>query len=216
MKKEMDKIFEVRGLFYPLGMDSCRKYLKIKRIESEKDNKEDLVVIMMNPGSSRPKDNSRVEEELETKPDTTQYQIMRVMKEIGSNYAIVLNLSDIRNADSKKIYPRFKTNPKKCEHSVFSDTDINYEFLKQKLNPQSIFIFAWGVDEKLSNFAKQAIDVLYKLFGSNIKQVGIKHPLNMYGYFHPLQRTQTNRDLWVEIILRQIKELQITPKEFNQ
>jgi len=71
----------------------------------------DAIFIMMNPGSSRPLeevDNVVSEDNINkleislvpTKPDTTQYQVMRVMHYCNWNHVRVLNISDMRDPKS--------------------------------------------------------------------------------------------------------------------
>ncbi|MEH7086419.1 hypothetical protein V7139_27355 [Neobacillus drentensis] len=74
-----------------------------------------LLVIMMNPGESEPESSSyqipyfsreRVAtgehclSTIPTKPDRTQYQIMRMMNGLGIKHCRVINISDIRNTQS--------------------------------------------------------------------------------------------------------------------
>ena len=89
---------------------------KNKTYETYKAEPE-LIVVMMNPGSSRPWDkkyaipllhagmNYNEEEILKVKmvraqPDLAQYQIMRFMKKANIQYARVINLSDLRDGNS--------------------------------------------------------------------------------------------------------------------
>lgn len=68
-------------------------------------NEPDLMVVMMNPGSSYPLDgidNNSIPSEAD--PDTTQQQIMKVMDAALFNYARILNLSDLRTPDSNELY----------------------------------------------------------------------------------------------------------------
>uniref|UniRef100_A0A2A4YV15 DUF1643 domain-containing protein n=1 Tax=OCS116 cluster bacterium TaxID=2030921 RepID=A0A2A4YV15_9PROT len=71
----------------------------------------DAVMIMMNPGSSQPLEgiehlkplskSAAVPQNLVvTKPDTTQYQVMRVMHYMQWQHVRVINLSDLREAKS--------------------------------------------------------------------------------------------------------------------
>lgn len=131
--KELKKIFCVTGSYYKLqapdGIYACRNLLEIKRSNSSEEC--DLLVIMMNPGSSRPKEAGIAEEVLsaedvasisniksvEAKPDPTQYQIMRIMLEFDYSHAKVLNLFDIRNTSSSD----FLSKKWPDETSIFSE-----------------------------------------------------------------------------------------------
>jgi hypothetical protein len=211
-KKELEEKYKVMGQYYDsefrrLLIIVDKKFQKIEEICGKRiDTENDLSVIMMNPGSSKPKNGEPDPKNIElvdAVPDDTQFQIMKIMEIFKYNYAKIVNLSDYREADSNKIYSKLK-NAKDDIYSVFSEQ--NKEFIKN-LNPDSVFIFAWGVSERLSGYSQRAIEVLKELFNDNIKTVGIKHPLNEYGYFHPYQRTQKYRDSWVEIIKDQINNI---------
>ena len=100
--------FEINGLFYENKNLLCRKYLDIKRNEAI-SNKPDLMVVMMNPGSSRPEDgNEKNIIASKAVPDKTQDQIMKVMNNCNFNYARILNLSDLREAKSKVFYSKLE------------------------------------------------------------------------------------------------------------
>ena len=100
------------------------------------NRKPDAVFIMMNPGSSRPLNevNNRIHAEaihelpislVPTKPDTTQYQVMRVMHYCEWRHVRVLNLSDLRCPKSGEFFKQFKRpgrrSPRSTSHSVFSE-----------------------------------------------------------------------------------------------
>jgi hypothetical protein len=67
----------------------------------------DLLVVMMNPGSSEPIEGEGLSEQLllskeyvPKKPDNTQSQIMKVIESQGYLTALVINLSDVREPKS--------------------------------------------------------------------------------------------------------------------
>ncbi|WP_341327748.1 hypothetical protein [Methylotuvimicrobium sp. KM2] len=101
--------FEVTGLFYEASDYRFRKYLDIKRLGTLK-REPDLMVVMMNPGSSYPlggiENNSMPSK---AKPDDTQYQIMKVMNEASFDDARILNLSDLRSPNSGVLYKFIKS-----------------------------------------------------------------------------------------------------------
>src|SRR5690554_6743756 len=94
--------FEVTAYFYNSNNFKFRRYLEIKR-KNYLDDKNDLNVIMMNPGSSKPKNiDEKVNFDFLNKfvvahPDPTQFQIMKIMDNCNLNYAKIINLSDVRN-----------------------------------------------------------------------------------------------------------------------
>lgn len=116
---ELKRKFGVFGHFYsvlvaPKNVVECRSMLEIvvseydpKTTATLSSRKPDAVFIMMNPGSSRPltevdnRIHAKAIHELPislvpTKPDTTQYQVMRVMHHCEWRHVRVLNLSDLR------------------------------------------------------------------------------------------------------------------------
>lgn len=200
--------FEVTAYFYNINNLKFRRYLEIRR-KTHLDEKNDLNVIMMNPGSSKPKD---IEEDKNPEflnkfviahPDPTQFQIMKIMENCNLNYAKIINLSDVRNGSSSEFYKLLNNELKELNHSIFHDE--NEEKLKEYLNFDANFILGWGVNSKLNNLAKLALDKVEKLRANTTKVFGIKHPNNQYGYYHPLPRTVKQQSDWVEIITKQIK-----------
>ncbi len=123
---ELKKRFTCYGHFYEwVVMDGerarCRSVLEIVDMSISQENPSDIslmepdvVVIMMNPGSSHPKDIYHIDGEIEypkdngsmrkelvlTQPDNTQYQVMRVAVAQGWKHIRVLNLSDLRDPKS--------------------------------------------------------------------------------------------------------------------
>jgi hypothetical protein len=198
--------FNVQGFFYNQDDLKFRRFLEIKR-KNVDTNENDLSVIMMNPGSSRPKNlnesiaDSYFDKFVEAHPDSTQSQIMKIMDNCGFNYAKIVNLSDIRNTNSTNFYKMLDNELKNHEHSIFSEK--NKHLIKDYLNPKSVFIFAWGVDKKLENLAKQALQVLIDFFGNDICKVYLEHS-NKYGYYHPLPKTTKSQKEWVEKITNKI------------
>ncbi len=116
--KELKDKYGVFGHFYsvqvaPNKVVDCRSVLDIvekplaPKTSALSSRTPDAVFIMMNPGSSRPLIEVRNHIHAEaihellislvpTKPDTTQYQVMRVMHYCEWRHVRVLNLSDLR------------------------------------------------------------------------------------------------------------------------
>lgn len=123
---ELKKRFSCYGHFYEwvaMGGEraNCRSVLEIVDPSIPQENpsgislmEPDAVVVMMNPGSSHPKDIYHIDGEIEypqnsgsmrkelvlTQPDNTQYQVMRVAVAQGWKHIRVLNLSDLRDPKS--------------------------------------------------------------------------------------------------------------------
>lgn len=198
----MHTSFEVTGLFYEANGYKFRKYLDIKRTDKAQDTP-DLMVVMMNPGSSYPLDgidNNSIPSEAE--PDTTQQQIMEIMNKASFDYARILNLSDLRTPKSNNLYEFVKSDESKSvDHSIFSPnrkTELNQLFI------QSVpVIFGWGVDSSLIPLARLAIDSLC-----------INNPLGMlkanttYSYYHPLPRIYKKQLEWIQHVTNQITQMQ--------
>ncbi|OUS53099.1 hypothetical protein BM607_004005 [Shewanella sp. SACH] len=193
----MSTKFEVTGLFYESNGYKLRKYLDIKRVGVAL-SEPDLMVVMMNPGSSYPLDgidNNSVSSEAE--PDTTQQQIMKVMDAAAFNYARILNLSDLRTPDSNELYRFLKS--KECssvKHSIFSP-NRKLELAQLFVNGVPV-IYGWGVDQALIPLAKQAIETL-----CINDPLGILKPNTRYSYYHPLPRIYAKQLEWVQHVTSQ-------------
>lgn len=193
----MSTKFEVKGLFYECNGYKLRKFLDITRVGVE-ITKPDLMVVMMNPGSSYPLDgidNNSAPSEAE--PDATQQQIMKVMDVLAFNYARILNLSDLRTPDSNELYRFLKSEESSTvEHSIFSPNRKS-ELAQLFVNGVQV-IFAWGVNQALIPLAKQAIDNL-----CISKPLGILKPNTRYSYYHPLPRVYAKQLEWVQHVTSQ-------------
>ena len=198
----MRENFKITGLFYKENGYKFRKFLNIIKINSNK-KRPDLMVVMMNPGSSKPLDGNE-NNKIETKaiPDKTQDQIMRVMENCKFDFARILNLSDLREPKSSVFYEKIKELEKyNILHSIFDK--------KRKDDFETLFvtnipvIFAWGVNEKLSELATLTI-----------KRIGEANPIglkkNEFAYYHPLPQNYTKQKEWVEKITEMIKKKPIT------
>ena len=196
----MSTKFEVKGLFYESRGYKLRKYLNIKRVGVVL-NQPDLMVVMMNPGSSYPLDgidnNSKPSE---AAPDSTQQQIMKVMEAALFNYARILNLSDLRTSDSNELYCFLKSEESSTvEHSIFSP---NRKFELAELFVHGVpVIFGWGVNRALIPLAKKAVEAL-----SISHPLGILKPNTRYSYYHPLPRIYAKQLEWVRDVVSQAKD----------
>lgn len=200
--------FEVTALFYTIDNLKFRRYLEIRR-KAIDQNKNDLSVIMMNPGSSKPKDidekndTSFLNKFVITHPDPTQFQIMEIMDNCNFNYAKIINLSDIRNGNSNDFYKMLSAELEDINHSIFDDSNDIY--LKDYLDIDSKFILAWGVDKRLAALSEKALKKLKQLYGTKINVFGYKHPNRKNAYYHPLRRLKNHQKEWVSIVTYQLK-----------
>jgi len=179
----------------------CRKYLDIKH-KSSHLIRPDIMVIMMNPGSSYPidgiDDNTKTSE---TVPDKTQNQIMKVMINTSYNYARILNLSDLRTAKSKDLFSFIKSyESNNFPHSIFNP--LREKDLDKLIIKGAPVIFAWGVDNILIDLAKLAAKSI-----NYTTPVGLQKPGRQFAYYHPLPRIYEKQVTWVnkisEILMKQ-------------
>jgi hypothetical protein len=186
----LNQKYIVYGSFYNIinndaSITKCRNALEIYNRQGDFDStlqlqpfsyRPDAIFIMMNPGSSSPKDKNWEPLDydidqmgemalsnclVKAKPDVTQYQVMRVMNYKNWGHVRVLNLSDIREPKSKVFF-------KKCAdygteeniHSIFSDKRINE--LKAAINVDiaAPIILAWGNDLQLIQLSKGCLNQL--------------------------------------------------------
>src|SRR6056297_1192202 len=127
---DLKKEFDVYGHFYSVRLTrkirlECRSVLEIaakKSVPSSpnrlSEHEPDAIFVMMNPGSSQPLvevdyllDTDEIAHLqislVPTKPDTTQYQVMRIMRLMSWKHVRVLNLSDVRSPKSPEFFKQF-------------------------------------------------------------------------------------------------------------
>lgn len=207
--QELKYFFEVQGSFY-YHRDCleekilCRRVLDI-RYKALAADKHDLLVIMMNPGGSKslyPAETKMFDRQVfadtlhvvPTQPDVTQYQTMRLMLALRVGWARVLNLSDICETKSKKLFERLK---KYCfAHSVFDPR--RYEerlYLAQKPRYR---VYAWGHDKFLQVYGKRVLESFPGEFFGMRK--------SFYGFSHASPFLQKQKELWLKNIIQQVQE----------
>ena len=222
---ELKRKFGVFGHFYtvqvtPTMIAECRSVLEIvktglslKKLIEISHRPPDAVFIMMNPGSSRPLSGvvhhlqARTIHELDvslvpTKPDTTQYQMMRLMHYCEWRHVRVLNLSDLRCPKSNDFFKQFKALEADFSfdaHSVFSDRRTDE--LARKLTTGTPVIQAWGVSPHL--------DPLIVRCASKLAKVGVIRGILKEGtenkFLHPLPSLQTHQMEWVNRMVEQCR-----------
>ena len=195
----MRENFDITGYFYQIGNLKCRKFLNIKK-RNTKIRKPDLMVVMMNPGKSKPIDGiDNGKNEVQTIPDQTQDQIMRVMENCEFYYARILNLSDVRITPSGAFYDMLADlKENQIPHSIF-DNKREQDF-KELFVENIPTIFAWGVGKDLTELAKIAIDKI----GIN-NPIGIEKGNRHYAFYHPLPHNKKDQIKWVDGITERIK-----------
>lgn len=221
---ELKKKYEVYGHFYsihfPCGNSiDCRSVLEIISKDNIPDKLDTLhsynpncIFIMMNPGSSAPKvevnniiQSSKIKKlkisYVPTKPDTTQYQVMRVMKAKGWNHVRVLNLSDLRNPKSGEFITRFNVveNYKNGHiHSIFSS--LRCEELEQKMNRKkgAPVVCAWGVNDGLNPLIERCLERI----DGKCRRMGVCKDDESDKYYHPLPTLQRDKEAWVRKVMK--------------
>tara|TARA_R110002126_G_scaffold142546_5_gene288469 strand:- start:29827 stop:30417 length:591 start_codon:yes stop_codon:yes gene_type:complete len=194
----MKNQFKITGFYYEELGFKFRKYLDIKNIKSACKTP-DLMVIMMNPGSSRPLDSiDNNTKESEAVPDNTQSQIMKVMLNCNLQYARVLNLSDLREAKSNIFYTRIKDMENAgIPHSIFNEN--RQDDFNQLWVDNTTVIYGWGVSNKLKPLALKAIEACSAPTPYGILKAGTN-----WAYYHPLPPIHSKQVDWVNNVSKQI------------
>jgi hypothetical protein len=227
---ELKKTFRCYGHFYRLNIKGtaplpCRSVLEITSLPPEavgaKSDPNDLfrggnaglslpdaVVIMMNPGSSRPLEEGDTDSLLKmplpdgftkplvlTQPDNTQYQIMRIAVSKGWKHVRILNISDIRDPKS----PSFIAKTKALDgiegggaHSLFSNVRKNEREQMLKRKPGAPFILGWGQDTGLVPLAQQCLGCIE---GERI--VTVSSEVDPILTAHPSPMLQAKKEAWL-------------------
>ena len=225
---ELKQNYGVFGHFYSVELASkelveCRSVLEIaSKTHAPKDHSElselrpDAVFIMMNTGSSKPlvEVNNHILVRairrlpislVPTKPDTTQYQVMRLMHFREWQHVRVLNLSDLRSPKSAefiKLFQRLEDESNFDSHSVFSDARTDELSLKLPKSKKTPLVLAWGLSDKLDPLIERCLPSI----PSKQMIYGLLQEGTADKYRHPLPSLQKDKRRWVEMMIRQFKE----------
>jgi len=215
---ELKKKFDVFGHFYDLEIGdrvfNCRSVLEIVS-KSEEDlaaSTPHAVIVMMNPGSSKPlssdytpkkfstnqiMSDSWKKEIIPTQPDNAQYQLMRLMLLKGWQHVRILNLSDLRNGNSGNFSIEFqeaeKLDPSNPHCLTHKDRHIE---LRKYCSESQIVIAAWGSTEVLKESAKSFLHDI-----SIVRGLPLKNP--WYRYPSPYKKDQ--KIDWLECMYEELK-----------
>ena len=222
---DLQQLFGVYGDFYQVLWGgkcyACRSVLElIAHTHTPADPNAihgmnpDLLVVMMNPGSSKPlvpnftprrvlgDDTKERPERVKTRPDNTQYQIMRIMAAKGFQHARILNLSDLREPKSLILMPILESlyaTPNGNRHSIFCD-DRTPERQRLMGTCGAVPVLAgWGRHKKLRPLAKQCVE---KLQGWRV--IGVPVDDERFFYAHPSPMLQRKKDHWLATVLEQL------------
>jgi hypothetical protein len=195
---ELKTKFSVYGHFYDLEIGDdvfkCRSVLEIvsKSIDEWSNSLPCAVVVMMNPGSSKPLSNNYIpkkfscneilsksweKEVIPTQPDNAQYQIMRLMLLNDWKHVRVLNLSDLRNGNSGEFSVEYKKAEQLDPSNPHSLTHENrLAELKGYCASYSIIIAAWGSTEVLRKAAISFLDEVPDITGLPLDNPWYRYP----------------------------------------
>lgn len=201
--------FHVFGHYYDLQIDEqafpCRSVADVLSIELNADESTtpDAVVIMMNPGSSKPADETfqpqtyslkslissrRKKQYTQIKPDNTQYQMMRLMLKNNWKHLRIVNLSDLREGNSgtfAQIFKQFELIDADHTHSVLHPK--RQKQLLQDCKHAKAVILAWGSNAVQKHHAQACLDLFKK---HKIKFIGLPLEAPWYRFASPYRKDQ--------------------------
>ena len=225
--KKLNEKYKCYGHFYEINFNSitsmsCRSVLEIvdkssipEDISSLAIKIPDVIFVMMNPGSSYPLEPTPTDSKVRasdflkkkklvlTRPDNTQYQVMRVGIEMGWSHLRVLNLSDLRNSKSKLFLDNVESLSNfnnSNMHSIFGDERI-HECKKMLLSKSKIIIIGWGQNQRLLPLAKSC----FKRFKSQ-KIISVESKLDSMLTLHPSPMLQVKKEEWLNCIIIHLKK----------
>jgi len=207
------EIYTCYARFYEMtvsGKYNCRDVLDIIRKEPvvQPDpqkllaKKMDAIFIMMNPGSSEPKNkNNNGRKMTEAEPDDTQFQLMRVMDKKNWQHVRVLNLSDLRATPCKEFYKKLREVaeiPSGEEHSIFTTSRRKNLEKIWMLKDNAPVVAAWGVADDLDALIAQCMNYLNR---KNVKPIGWLKSKTNDRFYHPWPRNEKAQQDWINNIL---------------
>lgn len=191
--KELRKTYEVKASFYKKNDVTFRNYADIIR-KGYKEDKIDVYIIMMNPGSCKPindedLNNSSSPESaiyIDVKNDRAQKRVMQLMDNTNFNKVRILNLFDCKEPKSSKA-AQMANEDYGFPINIFSHArkdELN------KLTKDNVpYIVAYGLNG-LVDFKKLALEFL-----ADKKVYGIKKDNNdlLYYYLSPFKEIDAQR-----------------------
>lgn len=215
--KQLRASFVVTGHFYPGGRRTPGGLRSELEIRARRQGREvvgdpEVIVIMMNPGASCPAQNrldrgdvwktGNEKSRIAAVPDTTQYQVMRVMRAMNWSTAKVLNLSDLRCGKSTEFEMMLARYGDWIEHSIFCPKR-KAELSVALGAAKTPVLCAWGTSARLGHLAKRAVHAI-----DDRIRFGLSKPDNLDGCYHPLARSTPYQKAWVNLVVRDIKQQQ--------
>ncbi|MBF0284577.1 MAG: hypothetical protein HQL51_08975, partial [Magnetococcales bacterium] len=219
------KQFAVLGRYYRMELGGrthgCRSTLELidrtvapPEPDGVADHPPDLLVVMMNPGSSRPLAGEegvalRAPGEIPTRggltparPDTTQYQIMKVMVAKGFRHARVFNLSDLREPKSPRflaLVEELSRVPGGRVHSLFCPERREERRILMGEVPVPVIV-GWGRHPALIPLARQCLE---GLTGRTLVGTPVSGSAELFA--HPSPMLQRMKDQWIDAILARME-----------
>ncbi len=221
---ELKARFHCLGFFYQRQLSDgtvlrCRNILEIVTHDMTEAHRvfahePDALAVMMNPGSSRPLETTdagplvpgtkNIVDRMTlvpTRPDNTQYQLMRVMVEMGWRHVRVLNLSDIREPKSPRLFQTLRSLqsvPHSDCHTIFSPGRAG-ELNRLKGMSTTPVIAGWGRHPDLEPLARRCRCAL-----ADRLLVGVPVPGHPMRYGHPSPHLQTAKLAWLATVHHQL------------
>lgn len=188
--------FAVYGRFYRAEIAGCDESLRDRLEIAPRDwslariaqRQPELLVVMMNPGGSRPCDPADDAPGASPRlvpavPDRTQYQIMRLLLAAQASgrawqHARVVNLSDLRTPRSADLLHKLGRYAQDDRHSLFGRSrgaDCRAVFAESQVP----VVLAWGLHPGLAMWARLALAASqgHPRFGISTDGVSFRHPL---------------------------------------
>ncbi len=210
--------FAVYGRFYEKRIagvpEQLRDRLEIAPralgLEEIVSREADLLVVMMNPGGSRPLDGLITLWDADAGqgftaalPDRTQYQIMRLLlaaqaKGLGWQHARILNLSDLRTPKSAEFVEKLQRYADHPEHSLFCDAR-HAECTALFANPSTPVLLGWGLNPVFGAWADRALRA-----AQGHARLGISADGRLFR--HPLPQRQDMQLAWLADVVAQLPE----------
>jgi hypothetical protein len=209
--------FQVWGRFYEATIagtpERLRSHLELFPVGWKPaqaiDAPADLVVVMMNPGSSQPlpsMDSHRGF--VPTRPDNTQYQILRLMLRAQAKgkpwrHARVVNLSDLRTPKSAELFVKLGQYARDPSHSIFSPSR-HTELALAAGSGTTPVLRAWGLNPALQPWAERALQALAGHPGLGISE-------GPAAFRHPLPQRADLQKKWLDQVSAQIETSSAIP-----
>lgn len=168
-----------QGQYYKRGTLNYRRLLNLGY---DLNKASDVLVIMMNPGGSKPVNGLYNNLITEAVQDKTQNKIQTIMNHFGWNKATIINISDVVDPKSGSFYAKLKTLP--ADHSIFHiSRRTELETICNQLKPNAKVLVAWGVGKQTAKLREQAYSFLKERVG---EPIGFVYGMDAFCFVHPM------------------------------